>query len=108
MYGMLFECGDVCFCWLRLKIDVARSVSGNVLEPDFHFQIKTIRQKKTKQDQLKRKWSFANYQKSFRVWFSLHINKPYLANGQPFKLLGITYLIGKIKFKLFFQGPLAK
>ena len=25
-----------------------------------------------------------------------------------FKLLGITYLIGKIKFKLFFQGPLAK
>ena len=31
---------------------------------------------------------------------------PYLANGQPFKLLGITYLVGKIKFKLFFQGPL--
>ena len=32
----------------------------------------------------------------------------YLANGQPFKLLGITYLVGKIKFKLLFQGPLAK
>ena len=32
----------------------------------------------------------------------------YLANGQPFKLLGITYFVGKIKFKLFFQGPLAK
>ena len=31
----------------------------------------------------------------------------YLANGEPFKLLGITYLIGKIKFKLYFQGPLA-
>ena len=25
-----------------------------------------------------------------------------------FKLLGIPYLVGKIKFKLFFQGPLAK
>ena len=25
-----------------------------------------------------------------------------------FKLLGITYLVGKIKFKLYFQGPLAK
>ena len=25
-----------------------------------------------------------------------------------FKLLGITYLVGKIKFKLLFQGPLAK
>ena len=30
MYGMLFECGDVCFCWLRFNVDVARSVSGNV------------------------------------------------------------------------------
>ena len=25
-----------------------------------------------------------------------------------FKLFGITYLVGKVKFKLFFQGPLAK
>ena len=25
-----------------------------------------------------------------------------------FKLLGIPYLVGKIKFKLLFQGPLAK
>ena len=25
-----------------------------------------------------------------------------------FKLFGITYLVGKIKFKLFSQGPLAK
>ena len=33
---------------------------------------------------------------------------PYLANGKPFELLGIPYLVGKIKFKLFFQGPLAK
>ena len=32
----------------------------------------------------------------------------YLANGYPFKLLGIPYFVGKIKFKLFFQGPLAK
>ena len=30
----------------------------------------------------------------------------YLANGQPFKLLGITYLVGKIKFKLFFSGSI--
>ena len=29
----------------------------------------------------------------------------YLANGLPFELLGIPYLVGKIKFKLFFQGP---
>ncbi len=34
--------------------------------------------------------------------------EPYLANGQPFKLLGITYLVEKIKFQLLFQGPLAK
>ncbi len=27
----------------------------------------------------------------------------YLANGQPFELLGIPYLVGKIKFKLFFR-----
>ena len=39
------------------------------------------------------------------VFFQPH---SYLANGQPFKLLGIIYLVGKIKFKLFFQGPLAK
>ena len=32
----------------------------------------------------------------------------YLANGKPFELLGIPYSVGKIKFKLFFQGPLAK
>ena len=32
----------------------------------------------------------------------------YLANGKPFELLGIPYLVGKIKFELFFQGPLAK
>ena len=25
-----------------------------------------------------------------------------------FKLFGITYLVGKMKFKLLFQGPLAK
>ena len=34
----------------------------------------------------------------------------YILLGQwlNFKLLGITYLVGKIKFKLFFQGPLAE
>ena len=36
------------------------------------------------------------------------IRASYLANDQPFKLLGITYLVEKIKFRLFFQGPLAK
>ncbi len=32
------------------------------------------------------------------------------ANGQPlnFKLLGTTYLIGKIEFKLLFHGALAE
>ena len=32
----------------------------------------------------------------------------YLANGLNFKLFGITYLVGKIKFKLLLFGPLAK
>ena len=32
----------------------------------------------------------------------------YLAKWLTFKLFGITYLRGKIKFKLLFQGPLAK
>ena len=27
------------------------------------------------------------------------------ANGYPFKLLGIPYLVGKIQFKLLFHGP---
>ena len=31
-----------------------------------------------------------------------------LSQWLNFKLLGIPYLVGKIKFKLFFQGPLAK
>ena len=35
-------------------------------------------------------------------------NVSYLANGCPFKLLEITFLVGKIKFKLLFQDPLAK
>ena len=35
-------------------------------------------------------------------WFSL------LGQWLNFKLFGITYLVGKRKFKLFFQGPLAK
>ena len=48
------------------------------------------------------------------TWTKQHDSDPiasmyaYLANGQPFELLGIPYLVGKIKFKLFFQGPLAK
>ena len=45
-------------------------------------------------------------------WMSGRVNfHPYLGLlGQwpNFKLFGITYLVGKIKFKLFFQGPLAK
>ena len=32
----------------------------------------------------------------------------FLGQWLNFKLFGITYLVGKIKFKLFFQGPLAK
>ena len=31
-----------------------------------------------------------------------------LSQWLTFKLLGIPYLVGKIKFKLLFQGPLAK
>ncbi len=31
-----------------------------------------------------------------------------LSQWLNFKLFGITYLVGKIKFKLFFQGPLAE
>ena len=31
-----------------------------------------------------------------------------LSQWPTFKLLGTTYLVGKIKFKLFFHGPLAK
>ena len=40
---------------------------------------------------------------------SWKLTYPYLL-GQwlNFKLFGITYLVGKIKFKLFFQGPLAE
>lgn len=30
------------------------------------------------------------------------------ANGQPLNFLKITYLVGKMKFKLFFHGPLAE
>ena len=32
----------------------------------------------------------------------------FLGQWLTFKLLGIPYLVGKIKFKLLFQGPLAK
>ena len=31
-----------------------------------------------------------------------------LSQWLNFQLFGITYLVGKIKFKLFFQGPLAE
>jgi len=30
------------------------------------------------------------------------------ANGEPFKLVGIPFLVGKIKLKLLFHGPLAE
>ena len=36
------------------------------------------------------------------------LNKFLLGQWLNFKLFGITYLFGKIKFKLLFQGPLAK
>ena len=35
-----------------------------------------------------------------------HLNL--LGQWLNFKLFGITYLVGKIKFKLLFQGPLAE
>ena len=38
----------------------------------------------------------------------LGVVKHLLGQWLNFKLLGITYLVGKIKFKLLFQGPLAK
>ena len=38
-------------------------------------------------------------QKLFRILLGQWLN---------FKLFGITYLVGKIKFTLFFQGPLAE
>ena len=31
-----------------------------------------------------------------------------LSQWPNFKLFGVTYLVGKIKYKLLFQGPLAK
>ena len=55
-------------------------------------------------------------QKSPTNWYpkmTQNLRKPghrFFLLGQwlNFKLLGIPYLVGKIKFKLFFQGPLAK
>ena len=38
------------------------------------------------------------------IWFMYDL----LGQWLNFQLLGITYLVGKIKFKLLFQGPLAK
>ena len=37
-----------------------------------------------------------------------YINKHWLSQWPSFKLLGITYLVGNIKFKLLFHGPLAE
>ena len=44
--------------------------------------------------------------RSFPVFFDWY--KCLLGQWLNFKLFGITYLVGKIKFKLFFQGPLAE
>ena len=38
----------------------------------------------------------------------IYIYRYLLGQWLNFKLFGITYLVGKIKFKLLFQGPLAK
>ena len=43
-------------------------------------------------------------QQKDRLFMMFHL----LGQWLNFKLFGITYLVGKIKFKLFFQGPLAK
>ena len=64
-----FECGDVCFCWLRFNVDVAGSVSGNMLEPDFHFQIKTIRQKKTEARPIEKEIVICQLPKKFSSLF---------------------------------------
>ena len=61
-------------------------------------------------------WHLMRYWKVHQVSLLLFLGCPwYLVNGVywlgewlNFKLFGITYLVGKIKFKLFFQGPLAK
>ena len=45
-----------------------------------------------------------NKHENGRSWKS----KDLLGQRLNFKLFGITYLVGKIKFKLLFQGPLAK
>ncbi len=47
---------------------------------------------------------------TYNLILLLHPRKLTYLLGQwlNFKLFGITYLVGKIKFKLFFQGPLAK
>ena len=49
--------------------------------------------------------------RTYRVGSVLY-NRPIgsisLSQWLNFKLFGITYLVGKIKFKLFFQGPLAE
>ena len=57
-------------------------------------------------------WSGFGLFRWFCPWFSWIWGYPLETNllGQwlNFKLFGITYLVGKIKFKLFFQGPLAE
>ena len=49
----------------------------------------------------------SDWENAWKKWMVM--NMLYLL-GQwlNFKLFGITYLVGKIKFKLFFQGPLAE
>ena len=49
-----------------------------------------------------------NRRRSSKGWIFLAEDLPRLGQWLNFKLFGITYLVGKIKFKLLFQGPLAK
>ena len=42
------------------------------------------------------------------LWVDFFCHFFLLGQWLNFKLFGVTYLVGKIKLKLFFQGPLAE
>ena len=50
-------------------------------------------------------WAIWTYQWVKHGWLDNHLLSQWPTG---FKLLGITYLVGKIEFELFFHGPLAK
>ena len=54
---------------------------------------------------LKRNWMLGF---SYKLLSFFLVNPCLLSQWQTFKLFGITYLVGKIKFKLLFHGPLAE